>query len=183
MNIQLQSFSSHSCKSNQTVQSIKKLFSFTVKQVNSQTFVSINKLHSYTISHYTVQIISYEINSYEILNTVKYHMKQSQIMYIQLSHIKKAQIQTIQNLKAYTGVSFSRYTTIRFIRVPCYYRYSRDPHRSLSSSNSTSMVYTRTILLVQQPNQRLYDLSIYACYHTQYLLVRLRTQLFSTPSE
>jgi len=42
MNNQFQTFSSRSCKSNQTVQSIKRLFSFTVKQVNLQTFVSLN---------------------------------------------------------------------------------------------------------------------------------------------
>ena len=55
------------------------MFSFTVKQMNSQTFVSMNQLHSSTVLHYTIQINSYEINSYEILNTIKYHMKQSQI--------------------------------------------------------------------------------------------------------
>jgi len=47
--------------------------------VNSQTFVSINQLHSSTVLHYTIQINSYEINSYGILTTIKYHMKQSQI--------------------------------------------------------------------------------------------------------
>jgi len=41
MNIQFQSSSSRSCKSNQPVQAIMRLFSFTVKQVNSPTFVSI----------------------------------------------------------------------------------------------------------------------------------------------
>ena len=34
--------------------------------------------------HYTIQI-----NSYEILNPIKYHMEQSQIIHTQLSHIKK----------------------------------------------------------------------------------------------
>jgi len=94
-------------------------------------------------------------------------MKQSQIIYTQLSHIKGAQIQTIQSLKARTGVSFPRYTTTGFIRVPCYYRYSRDPHRPSNPRNSTSRVYTKTLLLVQQPNQRLYNLGIYVSRHTR----------------
>ena len=58
-------------------------------QVISQTLVSINQLHSYAVTHYTIQINSYEINSYEILNRIKYHMKQSQIIYTQQSHIKR----------------------------------------------------------------------------------------------
>jgi len=51
-----------------------RLFSFTVKQVNSPTFVSINQLHSSTVIHYTNQI-----NSYKILSIIKYPMKQSHI--------------------------------------------------------------------------------------------------------
>jgi len=78
MNIQFQTSSSRSCKSKQTVQSIKRLFSFTVKQVNSQTFVSISQWRYTVLQLYIIQL-KYELNSYEILNTIKYHMKQSQI--------------------------------------------------------------------------------------------------------
>jgi len=52
MNIQFQTSSRRSCKFKQTVQSIKRLFSFTVEQVKSHYFRinnSITQFYSYAI--------------------------------------------------------------------------------------------------------------------------------------